>query len=904
MKKKLPLITTISMLLAISTFLFTGCSPKATVKKGEEQVGGTPEKRLITAITVEESDESAAVMINGNQPLTFTSVKQPLPPAVILYFPETVIEAVEKPLSPDAKLIRAIKSSQLDGDGQTSRVEIVLEKDLPYEVVREEAGLKLVFEAEVRSTGISESAVEEAKPAGWAQPGGAETGDMEPNTLQAVYAKKLEKGVEITVKADHPIENYKTFTIDEPARIVFDIFGLTSNYKREHLISVNSKWAKSVRHYGYPDRVRLVVDTDKAYLSDYDSETVERGLVVYVGGGAKAEAAEAGEKMTAAAESATKAWVNRLDFLSGDAGKSTVIVGTNVPVKYEIKKSSDRKLDLNLFNTNLPRYRQRPLITTRFESAVDHILPWSDARGNMTRISIELREAVPYFVEQTQDLLLVHFEASSISPRPLDAAELPAWKKAAIEPAVEEPAGIPVESVEPVAAALQEAPVRGEMTPTYTGEKIALDFYETDIKNVFRILREISGENFAIDKDVKGTVSLTFEKPVPWDQVLDLVLKMNQLGKVYEGNIIRVATMDTLKKEEVSRREKLEAKRKAGEEQKALEPLMTEYIPISYSNAKTEVMPHIEKILSKERGSISVDERTNQLIVTDIAEVIAQAKDIVRKIDRVTPQVIIEARIVEASTNFSREIGVEWGSALGVQSSDVYDVDGVTDEVADDIDSRVGTSSSSDIVDTNGSYGWNSAVNLPTATSAGVLGFNFIKVAGTPLLLNAKLMAMESQGEGKIISSPKIVTLDNKTAMIKQGLQYPYNKLDEEGNTTTEYLDITLALETTPHVTPDNRISMKVKITKTDIGSIINSQQSFTTKEATTELLVDDGDTIVIGGIIKSTVTDSESKIPWISEVPLLGWLFKSKAKSDNKEELLIFITPRIVQLEQRGLTS
>jgi type IV pilus assembly protein PilQ len=198
----------------------------------------------------------------------------------------------------------------------------------------------------------------------------------------------------------------------------------------------------------------------------------------------------------------------------------------------------------------------------------------------------------------------------------------------------------------------------------YSGEKIALDFYQTDIKNVFRILREVSGKNFAIDQDVSGKVTLTLDKPVPWDQVMDLVLKMNQLGMIVEGDIVRIATLSTLKKENDLRKAQIAALQKEKEQIKALEPLETRYIPISYSDAASEVLPHIQNIITKGRGSVSVDGKNNQIIITDTAKIIAQAEEITRQIDKVTSQVIIEARIVEVSQSYSKELGFSW--ALGV----------------------------------------------------------------------------------------------------------------------------------------------------------------------------------------------------------------------------------------------
>jgi type IV pilus assembly protein PilQ len=458
---------------------------------------------------------------------------------------------------------------------------------------------------------------------------------------------------------------------------------------------------------------------------------------------------------------------------------------------------------------------------------------------------------------------------------------------------------------------LSEDAMAAEQGPRYTGEKIALDFFETDIRNVFRILREVSGMNFAIEPDVTGQVTLTLAQPVPWDQVLDLILKMNKLGKESEGNIIRIATRETLEEEERLRQEKRTAELTLRDQQKQLEPLVTEYLPVNYSNAAREIQPHIETILTQERGTVSVDERTNVVIMTDTADKIAQAKELIRKLDRVTPQVIIEARVVEATTDFSRDIGTQWGTGLGVQSTELLDFGrpdledanesgGLTDDVQDSLNNRVGFGPERGYNNLGGTYGYNMAMNFPVAAeNFGSIGFNFVRIAGTPFLLNATLQALESKGEAKIISAPKVVTLDNKQAVIKQGVSYPIQTV-EDGEVNVEFVDVDLLLEVTPHVTPDNRISMSINITKNDLGQIIQNQQSFTTKEAQTELLVNDGDTVVIGGIIKTTDRSDFSGIPGLAKIPILGWFFKNEGQSDSKEELLIFITPRIVQLEQR----
>ena len=408
----------------------------------------------------------------------------------------------------------------------------------------------------------------------------------------------------------------------------------------------------------------------------------------------------------------------------------------------------------------------------------------------------------------------------------------------------------------------------------YTGEKIALDFFETDIRNVFRILREVSDKNFAIDRDVTGTVTMTIEEPVPWDQVLDLVLTMNQLGKVEENNIIRIARMETITKENQDRQDQIAAIARLREEEKAVEPLMTEYFPINYSDASADILPKLQLLSTKDRGMISVDTRTNMVIMTDTAEKINHAREIIHRLDMVTPQVIIEARIVEVTSSFSKEIGIQWGLDHASSSSSL-----------------------------GGIWGFDTAVNLPVRNPAGTIGFDFSRISGSPLLIDARLSAAESQGEGNIISAPKVMTLNNKKAVIKQGREIPYTILDKDGVATTEFKEVDLRLEVTPHVTPDDRVSLNVFITKDEVAELVNDNiPSLSTKRAETELLVNDGETIVIGGILLSNEQKRTDSVPVLSKLPVLKWLFKRDINSMRKEELVIFLTPRIMRLEQKNV--
>ncbi len=432
----------------------------------------------------------------------------------------------------------------------------------------------------------------------------------------------------------------------------------------------------------------------------------------------------------------------------------------------------------------------------------------------------------------------------------------------------------------------------------YSGEPITLNVHDADIRNVFKILADVSGQNFAIDKDVTGRVTLTLDKPVPWDQVLDLVLKMNRLEKRVEDGIIRIATHEALILEDQARAERQKVHR-AFEDQA---DLVTEYITANYADVEKNIKPHLEAILTKNedgssRGTLSVDTRNNILIITDVPKAIERAKEIVRELDRVTPQVLIEARVVEATTDLSQALGISWSMAGGIPN--------------DNPNTGIGPQRGFGTI--GGTYGWDTAINFPVA-NAPTIGFNFSRILGSPFLLDMQLSALEEQGSARIISSPRILTLDNQEAFIQQGEEYPYRDTKEStdgttGVVVTKFKDIDLKLKVRPHITPDQRISMKVFIEKKDIAGFVQTEAGtliprINNKKAETEFLMNDGETIVIGGINRTTERISQSGLPLLSRIPILGWLFKTKTTENNKEELLIFITPNISRLGQKAVTG
>jgi type IV pilus assembly protein PilQ len=899
--------------LGIVLLSFTACASQNAVN-----VKTAGETKLITDIITSEDAQSTIVTVKGNDTLTYTALKQEFPLGLLVHFPETALDNIKTVYyPPENDTLNSIRATQIEEGGVTSRIFIALKQDLSYSIKPDDTGLHIYFsktDIPAAESTTQEVPVEKVEISPEPEP---EIAPVSPATrIISVAATPLKKNIVIDVKADGTIKNYKSFTIaGDPSRIVYDLYGLKSPYKKEQLITVKSDWVSGIRYYGHPEKIRMVLETKKAHLSEFAASPTDDGLLIYVGNipeplikdeaepvvaqnlpsanpGQKEISKDQVSQPAAKAKYDELAWLNRIDFASEEAGKSALIIGTTRPVDYQLTKISDKRLRLELLDTKLPEYRNRALITTRFQSAVDRITPTQQPKTKDTVIEIELREAVPYLVKQTDKIIKVDFSASSIPPRPYEDGKLPAWKKVLAEPATGYSAASENLMVSSEARAerklasgelqlakremsLQERLAGIAPAQRYKGEKIALDFYDTDIKNVFRIIREISGKNFAIDKNVTGKVTLTLDKPVPWDQVLDLVLKMNQLGMTMEGDIVRIATLSTLAQEEKLRQAKLKADQAALNQQKALEPLLTAYIPINYSDAQTEILPHIQPILSAARGKASVDIRNNQIIITDTADKIQQAREIVVIIDKVTPQVIIEARIVEANSAFTRDLGFDWGTI----SAGPFNIGDATLTLT------------------------GLASNLPATIPSAVVGGTFQKLSGTPFsIVDAQLVASETEGKTNIISAPKVVTLDNKKAKIKQGLEVPYLERDSSGNATVRFKNVDLLLEVTPNITPDDRIVMKIFVTKNDVVDPTADQPALSTNEAETELLVDDGDTIVIGGIVKSTIQYGEKGIPGLRQLGVLGWLFKAQSKKDQKNELLIFITPRIVKLAQKKM--
>ncbi len=444
---------------------------------------------------------------------------------------------------------------------------------------------------------------------------------------------------------------------------------------------------------------------------------------------------------------------------------------------------------------------------------------------------------------------------------------------------------------------LEESPIEVPLTRArYTGTPISVDFQNADIHAVLRLLAKVGGFNVVASDSVKGKVTLRLEN-VPWDQVLDIVLASKGLGMIRVGNIVRVAPLEELR--EQARRIREIKEEQAREEDVA--PLETVYFQINYAKAQ-DVAEQIKKILS-DRGEVTYEERTNQVILKDVPKVIREARELIERIDQPTKQVLIEARIVEIQDNYEHKLGIRWAGAGWRLSQHTFT--GVSPQTNLGLDSDLSAPQVTGIQPGTVNIGIDpgAIVDLGVAGTSR-LGFTFGHVSHeSALFLDVQLSALESEGVARIISSPRVITEDHQEAEIKQGFRIPYLRQTQDG-ISTEFVDAALRLKVVPHVTPDNRITLELEIEKNapDFGRQVNGVPSIVTRYAKTRVIVQNGDTVVIGGIIERNLSKSSDRVPGLSRVPGAGELFKNRQRAFSKNELIVFITPRIVSVDITGV--
>ena len=563
-----------------------------------------------------------------------------------------------------------------------------------------------------------------------------------------------------------------------------------------------------------------------------------------------------------------------IDFFMLPQGKSRVTVTTKERAPYELNRKDSMTLLLEVKDVTIPPELVRYIDTSYFEGAVNRITPTVQVAEKQVDLEIKLREMVPYHVFQTDQEIRIDFNKTTVGPPAKTITETSLVEKQIVE-------GKKPQQVQPAVTPAVSQPLSLEQRTykRYTGERITLEFANADIRNILKLIGEVSKLNLVWGPEVKGTVSMRL-KNVPWDQALDIVLESNDLGMIREGNIIWVTTKGKIKNLEKEKQDKLKAEqemikatREAEQELKEAEPLVEECIVVNFRDP-SEIA---EKLSLTARGSKIIDKPTKTVCIKDIASSIERAKKTIKDFDQPVKQVMIEARIVDANTTFSRDLGVNWTGRYQTTRNPW---------------GGGGPGS-------NRNYTYNFSTNFTTNPET-ALGFNFANTAGTKIL-NAQIALAETEGILKTLSAPRIITQHEVAATIKQGttIYIPYT--DVEGNRTAKEVDATLELKVTPSIFGNDMVTMEIEVSDDvpDYANRVGEYVPVLTKSASTKMMVASGDTVVIGGIYKETEGITNTGTPGLRKIPIIGWLFKTESKTLEKTELLIFLTPRVMPITQ-----
>lgn len=645
--------------------------------------------------------------------------------------------------------------------------------------------------------------------------------------------------VELKLSFDGPPPQPKGYTTESPARIALDLPGVTSQLANRNL-DLGSGNARTATVAEAKDRTRLIVSLTQ--LAPYSTRVEGNNLFVVVGQGASATAprpaAVAPRAATAAAAPARPAAqrsraIRGVDFQRGTEGEGNVVIDLSDPTIAPDIQEHDGKIILSFARTQLPEKLRVRLDVKDFATPVQFVN--AALTGDRTVISVEPSGTFDYSTFQTDNKLTV-----SVRPMSIDD--------------------------------LQNRNADGQ---AYVGDKLSLNFQDIDVRSVLQLIADFTNLNLVASDTVQGGITLRLQN-VPWDQALDLVLKTKGLDKRKIGNVLLVAPADEIAARE---RQELESQKQIAE----LAPLRRELLQVNYAKA-ADIAKLFQSVTSAEakvdeRGSITVDERTNNIIAYQTQDRLDELRRIVAQLDIPVRQVMIEARIVEANVDYDKSLGVRWGGS--VQNKGNWNASGVN--------------GSSSTIGTPGSTGTNSPfVDMGTVNNTSGIGIAFIT---DNVLLDLELTAMEKTGNGEIVSQPKVVTSDKETAKILKGTEIPYQEASSSGATSVSFKEASLSLEVTPQITPDNRIIMEVKVTK-DEPDYLNKVQDvppIKKNEVNAKVLVNDGETIVIGGVFSNTQSKVVDKVPFLGDVPYLGRLFRRDVVSEKKSELLVFLTPRIM---------
>jgi type IV pilus assembly protein PilQ len=652
---------------------------------------------------------------------------------------------------------------------------------------------------------------------------------------------------EVRVDFDDTPPDMKSYTIEKPARIAIDFPGTTSSLDRKRF-SLPYGNATGVLVLESGDRTRMVVNLVK--LVPYSTRVDGNSMYLIVGqDGAQDYVKQTEDPHT----------------VPGKVAKVTEVVSEITDLKFQRTSDGEGRLtleltdpsvDVNVFSeagdvkvefidTNVPERLMRRYDVTDFATPVNNVEVKTTERG--ATLTLKTTGDFDYLAYQTDNQYV-------LSVKPLSKKEMEERKNEF----------------------------------TYVGDRISLNFQDIEVRAVLQLIADFTELNLVASDTVSGRITLRLQN-VPWDQALELVLKTKGLDKRQVGNVLMVAPAAEIAERE---RQQIEANKQIAE----LAPLVSEFIRIRYANASEVV--GLFKAGSEEggtlispRGSVIVDQRTNSLIVTDTAAKLAEIRDLIELVDIPVRQVMIEARIVIAQTDMTKNLGIEWGGGyLNNDGDDILSISGDTQNVVALNESVINGETAS--LDYPGAL----LVDLGVASNSGfAVGFT-----SNDLFLTAELSALEAAGDGEVVSQPKVITGDKQQANIKSGTEIPYQESSASGETTTSFKDAVLELDVTPNITPDDRILLDLQINQDSVGDLVPSGRggfipSIDTTELNTQVLVGNGETVVLGGIFKTEQLETINKVPFFGDIPYIGAFFRSESTNNTKTETLIFITPRIL---------
>ncbi|MCB2427725.1 type IV pilus secretin PilQ [Methylophaga pinxianii] len=668
------------------------------------------------------------------------------------------------------------------------------------------------------------------------------------NELQSLDYSALsgDKGL-VTLTFSEAVETPESFATDEPARIVLDFRGV-SNKLSETTKQINSGQTRSIATVEAGERTRMVINL----LRKLPYQVEVEGNVVKVMLNDNTSVVSSTPSTTSSAAASTQAGnsVLDIDFRRGEQGEAKLMVKLrNENTSLDVRRERG-DLVVDLPGVNLPDKLQRRLDVMDFATPVNLIDSTQTADG--TRLVLTTTGKFEHLAYQSGDMLVVE--------------------------------------VKPVA---EQSTADAETEFGYEGEKLSLNFQNIEVRAVLQLLADFNGMNLVTSDTVTGNLTLRL-KNVPWDQALDIILKTKGLGMRQSGNVMLIAPAA-----EIAAREKqeLEARKQLVE----LEPLYSEIFEVNFAKAS-----ELAQILTttqgqstagstaggflSDRGSVVVDQRTNSLLLRDTATNLADVRKLIEKLDIPVRQVLIESRIVIANNDFAKELGVRFGS-----SAESGTLGAGTSGTLEGLQVPANNSDSVRPTNSTGVRGQDLNVNLPVANPAGTIALALAKL---PLgaVLELELSAMQEEGKGEIVSSPRVITSNQKQATIEQGTEIPYQEASSSGATSVSFKEALLKLDVTPQITPDDRIVMDLEVNKDEVGEIFLGVPSIDTRSVRTQVLVDNGETVVLGGIYEQTSTQSSTRVPFFGDLPYVGFLFKTDLNENRQRELLVFVTPKIIK--------